>query len=309
MPLDSSAFHDPAARVSRLVARELLASVLDRRVRLDADDAHDALHDFRVAVRRLRSWMRAYRPWLQDTVSRKVERQLKRIAAATGGSRDLEVQLDRVGKLAKRADRRSRPGLADMNHELSQRKQHADEGLGHELAADFVRTVHRLERELGHYDVDLDRPLTSFGHAAATLIGTHAARVDDALGCVRSSSDIIEAHQARIAAKRLRYLIEPMVPAVPSIRRIVDELKLLQDALGDMHDAHVFAAVVADGIQHAKSAAVLPGLRRLRERLRRDERVAYSRAASRWVGRTAGDRFSRRCARLAARIDSGLGQP
>ncbi|MBI2537627.1 MAG: CHAD domain-containing protein [Gemmatimonadetes bacterium] len=52
----------PAERGARLIARELLRRARSLSQRLgDAGDP-GALHDFRVALRRLRSWTRAYRP-------------------------------------------------------------------------------------------------------------------------------------------------------------------------------------------------------------------------------------------------------
>jgi len=49
-----------------------------------------ALHDFRVALRRLRANQRAYR----DQIGAKQDKRLRRLAHATNAARDREVQLD-----------------------------------------------------------------------------------------------------------------------------------------------------------------------------------------------------------------------
>ena len=83
----------PARYAARVVARERL-----RRVRLalpspDEPPGEDALHDFRVALRRLRTWLRAFGSELDDTVGRGTLRRLRRLSRRTGRARDLEVQL------------------------------------------------------------------------------------------------------------------------------------------------------------------------------------------------------------------------
>ena len=52
-----------------------------------------ALHDFRVSIRRLRSTLQAYAPYLAPAVSPKQRRKIRRVASGTGGGRDAEVQL------------------------------------------------------------------------------------------------------------------------------------------------------------------------------------------------------------------------
>ena len=54
----------PAERAARIVALGLLDKAAAARQRLDDPSDNDAIHDFRVAVRRLRSWVRGLEPWL-----------------------------------------------------------------------------------------------------------------------------------------------------------------------------------------------------------------------------------------------------
>src|SRR5689334_25255974 len=89
---------DPAKRAARVVALGLLRDVLTTRDRLDDPSDDDALHDFRVALRRLRTWLRAFRPVLRDTLRGKVMRRLGDIADATGASRDLEVRIEWIDR-------------------------------------------------------------------------------------------------------------------------------------------------------------------------------------------------------------------
>ena len=45
--------------------------------------------------------------------------------------------------------------------------------------------------------------------------------------------------------KRLRYVLEPVVQHA-SLAPVADRLKALQDALGDLHDAHIWLMVLRD---------------------------------------------------------------
>ena len=57
-----------------------------------AERRHEAVHDVHVALRRLRSWLRAWRPFLRDTLGRNSERRLTKLSRLAGQVRDLEVQ-------------------------------------------------------------------------------------------------------------------------------------------------------------------------------------------------------------------------
>lgn len=70
---------------------------------------------------------------------------------------------------------------------------------------------------------------------------------------LRSGPDRDQAHQARIACKRLRYLIEPFTHQAPAARNAAKALEQLQDLLGEMHDADM----LAQRIDHELNAAEL----------------------------------------------------
>ena len=63
----ASILDDHETRAVRVVALALLSDAAAQRERLAQPDDPEALHDFRVALRRLRSWIRSFRPLLDDT--------------------------------------------------------------------------------------------------------------------------------------------------------------------------------------------------------------------------------------------------
>ena len=105
--LEEKTLREPVDRGTRLVGLSLIDEAKDAAEKLtklskelrDGDsEADEALHDFRVGVRRLRSWLRAFKPWLRTDISRKRRRSLSKIADATREARDATVHLEWLRK-------------------------------------------------------------------------------------------------------------------------------------------------------------------------------------------------------------------
>jgi CYTH domain-containing protein len=138
---------------------------------------------------------------------------------------------------------------------------------------------------------------------------------------VRSIADQHEIHEVRIAAKRLRYLLEPVMAELDLARELVAQLIAIQDTLGELHDAHVFALDLRDAIQEAAVAQAervsrellewCPagadelareddprlGLLALAQRLRESAERAYARFHAEWL--VGGEAFFGRVGELA----------
>lgn len=84
-------------------------------------------------------------------------------------------------------------------------------------------------RKVKHLD-----PGASFETVAARIVSVRAQEVLDLAEDAQDPCDVKALHDLRIAAKRLRYLLELTGPQEP-----VKPLKRLQDTLGDIHDCDV----------------------------------------------------------------------
>src|SRR6476469_6390304 len=139
---------DPAKRAARVVALGLLRDVLTARDRLDDPSDDEALHDFRVALRRLRTWLRAFRPVLRDTLRGKLVRRLGEIADATGASRDLEVRIEWIDRSRRQLRGDERKGASWLIKRLKQEKVENDAELRRALDDNFDKTTRRVEKAL-----------------------------------------------------------------------------------------------------------------------------------------------------------------
>jgi len=231
------------------VARALLAEAGEAAERLEAGADPEALHDLRVALRRLRTVLRAFRPWLGG-VRRRDARRVAKLARATGAARDAEVQLGWLAAQRERLSRGRLPGLAWMVARLEARRPAAGGGYGREIARER-RLARKLRRRLASRRTRRAGGET-LGVALAAALRAERGALDERLGAIRGAADVEAVHQARIAAKRLRYLLEPLrgTPGLDATEA-VDRLKRAQDLLGELHDAHVLGRELALALEDA----------------------------------------------------------
>lgn len=247
---DASLLDDTAPRSTRLVALALLADVATERERLKASRGSETLHDFRVALRRLRSWLRAQHAALEGSVPDAVRRRLRRIARESNVGRDAEVFLTWLKVAEDALGAREQAALRWLRERFERQQQEADSGLDERLVQDFERVQVRLASRLSTYRVEahvhagVREPV--FAAVMARLVLNHAEELRRRLRRVHSVDDMEQAHQARIAGKRLRYLLEPIAATTERGAALVEQLKGLQDTLGDLHDAHIWLMVLRD---------------------------------------------------------------
>ena len=72
--------------VSRILVLSFLDDALAAAERLGNPHDNEALHDFRVALRRLRSCIRDYRPYLKNNIPKKVRKELRSLASSTNAA-------------------------------------------------------------------------------------------------------------------------------------------------------------------------------------------------------------------------------
>ena len=282
MRIEDGTLDLPAEEGARVVALGLLGEVTEAAAALAAGEGEEPLHDCRVAVRRLRSALRSYRPWLTGRVKRRHERRLKRVAASTNEARDAEVQLAWLRPL-----RDELPSPAYLpGHGVAVARFEARLHGG----PDTARVVAKLDRIAGKVRRRLERSRQrtaaagdqgpGFGAALASLVEEHVGVLTARVDAIRDAADVEAAHGARIEGKRLRYRLEPLRGSRADSSEVVARLKKLQDVLGELHDAHVLggelgAALVEASAERARlvhEVTLAVGAAPVRERLRSSPR-------------------------------------
>ena len=244
-----------AVQASSTLALSHLDAAAAAATRLTDHSDHDALHDFRVAIRRLRVTIRAYRG-LHGIVAKKQRRRLRKLARATNTARDTEVQLLWFRTRLSRFTPPDGQALAPLRARLRARRRRIIARTQPELLRQFGRIERKLRRRLVAARDSGAHAAPFRGIAAATLV-QYANDLSSRLRVLAPASRAADVHATRIAAKRLRYLLEPLRPAIADAQRIVDRLKTLQDLLGELTDGHTLAAVLQEAGDSAAAAATV----------------------------------------------------
>jgi CHAD domain-containing protein len=245
---------DPA--VADVLRHALARSVVqllthDPAVRLGGDP--EDLHQFRVAIRRLRSDLRTFRGAFDGDVTKRVRGELRWVADATNVPRDLDVL--RAWLLA-HADQLPVTDRAELDELVrlvdDQAAVHREVLLDVLASPRYVALLHEL---LGLLDTPSAPSSRQERKARARLSRQVRRRWDDldarmeALGAEPSD---LALHQARIVAKRCRAAVEAIEPITGRrATRLAKSLGSLQDVLGAAHDA----AVIESWLRTASATA------------------------------------------------------
>jgi CHAD domain-containing protein len=244
----------PAPAGAATVCLTLLDAAHVAGQRLTDPSDSEALHDFRVAVRRLRSILRSFRSELDDSVSRKLRNRLRDLTRATAPARDAEVLIALVKTLEAKVARGQRAGVPWLLARFAERRDRAYEQVRRDLAPGFQKFERRLRKVLwavGRRPVSAAAEVPTFGTAAGRLLAEHAALLEQEVATLQSAEDESTAHGIRITAKRLRYLLDPLVGSEPRAAAALVQVKEIQTVLGDLHDVQVLAAQLADAVGDA----------------------------------------------------------
>jgi CHAD domain-containing protein len=297
MRLDPETLDRTPDEGARVVALALCAAAEDAARRAAGGADPEALHDFRVAVRRLRSALRAFAPLLGGAVRDKDRRRLRKLTRATGPARDAEVLLAWLGELRGSIPEGQRAALDWLGSRVEGAKREGYALLESEVVPRFAELAPRLAQRLAAGDSPPARAdAETFGAALASLARDQVKALREALAEVAVPGDAAAAHRARIEAKRLRYLLEPLRGnARADSAEAVKGLRELQDVLGGLADAHgaeaeLGAALVVAAAERARRRASgepgpdgRPGLLALQRQARRRIDSIFQKLEGSWL--------------------------
>jgi CHAD domain-containing protein len=290
---------------ARLVALSHLEEIGRAERRLADSQDFEALHDFRVGLRRLRSCMRAYRAPLKGSVSKKVRRRLRDLTLSTNANRDTEVQLGWLRQRAGQLGPGEVEGLAWLIGRLEGRQHGVRAKALSRVGGRFLKAAAKLRPRLQTIRLVVQtgrgQPPASFSLVTGELICEHVEQLAKHLSEITGPAETKEIHSARIAAKRLRYLLEPLSRRAPGAKSLIRRLKGLQDMLGDLHDMQVLSEEIASSLAALVKAVPPPGavagLMALERLAAQQSSLSFATFETHW-GRGRATEFLDRAARL-----------
>jgi len=201
----------------------------------------EAVHQLRVAARRLRSALATFRAVVEDDRFEGLKAELKWLADSAGEARDLDVFLAETFAPALAADP-ARRGLAALGETLEQARSGAHARIAAAVASARFREL-VLEAaawaETGAWltrtDTARERPARAFAAQALTRRRRKLLKRSRDLAAL----DDAARHKVRIEAKKLRYAADAFAPLfdAKAADRFLKPLKALQDDLGQLNDA------------------------------------------------------------------------
>jgi CHAD domain-containing protein len=261
-------------------------------------DQPDGVHDLRVAGRRLRSILAAYRPVFQRERTEPLRDELQWVGTELSAARDGQVALAHLRELAAAQPDELLVGPVIARLQQAEIKD-AEAG---RRAADRTLSSARYRQLLDDLHQLLDDPPFGdrvedpAGPVLADAVRRSGKRLRRRIAAAQDDTASGSLHEVRKAAKRVRYTAEVAAPVLGSrAADLVDRMKDVQDVLGERQDTLItrdwcrrlgMAASAAGengwtfgrlhALEEARAAAAEAEFRRLEPKLRKAVRRAAS---------------------------------
>ncbi|HXZ75262.1 MAG TPA: CHAD domain-containing protein, partial [Streptosporangiaceae bacterium] len=227
------------------------------------------LHDLRVSVRRTRSAIKLLGGVLPDGLAGAYAAEFKWLGDLTTPTRDLDVHLLGFGAMAEHLVAASAADLEPFRAYLLRRRAREFRRLAAGLRSarfkgitDHWRKALVEVRDAGRPRKRLREPTAA--ELAISTTGRAFRKIVAKGGAITQDSPPESLHDLRKRAKELRYLLEFFAPLHDPVayKKVVGDLKQLQDCLGEFQDSQVQRGEIhelADAMlaEHAAPAATL----------------------------------------------------
>lgn len=230
------------------IARDCVGHLGANQAAIDGPYAAEAVHQMRVALRRLRSALKIFKKLLDETELEGLRGEIRWLLAQLGPARDAEVFLSEIVAPV-HADHPDAPALTELWHEF-QRRRDADLVVARAATASPRFTLMLLE--LGRWSLapaaedgpQAQLPLPVF---AGKVLRRQWRRLLLAGGRDLNHLSAHELHQLRILGKQLRYGGEFFAGLYPKakVKPLLSTLASLQQNLGELNDLAVAAPRLA----------------------------------------------------------------
>jgi len=213
----------------------------------------NALHDFRVALRSLHSWFQTFGK--DDKTISVLTRDISRLASATGRGRDLEVFALWVD-----AQVVSVPASQALNGYVSELHRQREQELQYAIAH-IRKQWPALGKRIRHVVRKSDALADPMAHLAQGKLKRRVSRLSSELrnlmAAEESDASARQLHKCRINIKQIRYLLAPCRECDKCCKRSLQDLKQVQDQLGDYHDLCVFTEMLGCSVGQCDGIEVL----------------------------------------------------
>ncbi len=242
---------DTMAEAGRKVIGFHLARMLSHEEGTRLGEDIEALHDMRVAVRRMRAALGIFQSAYTGKTVKALRKGLKSITKALGPARDMDVFIEKLQAYRATLPEAEQAGLTPLLENWQAQRETARKAMVDFLDsgkyAQVKKTLLNFVKSKGEGDIPVqkDRPTPhQLRHLVPQLIYARYAEVY-AYDVVLDSASLETLHDLRLALKAFRYTLEFFRELLgPEVKAVLAEIKHLQDHLGDLNDADVAIGIL-----------------------------------------------------------------
>ena len=220
----------------------------------------EPVHQMRVWSRRTRASLDVFRACFPAKAFMAIEREVKRVTRALGAARDLDVMILAQEKRLADLPEHQRAGLEAFLEMLRSERNKAQESLT--AAANHLEQM-GISAQFDALALRVRSPKKMpFLAMASYTIDLRLYEMQAFVPYLATPDHVTELHEMRIAAKRLRYTLE--IFAAPFAEQTafaenytfaLTQVKAVQEALGNLHDADVLVPRLARFAAHQITTA------------------------------------------------------
>jgi CHAD domain-containing protein len=254
----------PLAELGRVLLRRNFRRLLASEREARAEEAAEAIHELRVATRRLRAMLRMVAPVAPQRGLRRHAKTIGRLARAAGAVRDRDVLAADLAERGPALPEELRPAIAALRDSLLAERRAAHEALLEACASD----EHSAFRE-GFAAAIVEPDGWDEGPRVRDLAGSNIWRHYEALrahdrGGLPADEEAL--HTMRIDGKRMRYVLELFAETMgPRSDEALSPLVAFQNHLGSLNDLSVARALLAPFAADEAAAPAVAAYLALRE--------------------------------------------
>ncbi|MGF1704096.1 CHAD domain-containing protein [Photobacterium makurazakiensis] len=220
------------------------------------DDHIEFLHQYRVSLRRCRALISLLKPLFTKQQKSDLKDVLKILMQNTNQLRDLDVFLLKMDDYFYDLEHCYHQGLTLFFDELQDQRGIAFKALKKWLKEDqYQQQCQHISEQLEELKTPKKRSAISNDFKQGrSILWHHFTQVEHCCLHITQQSPDTDLHHLRINCKKLRYLLEFFSPLLPkkSVKEQINQLKQLQDKLGEFNDSSVQLAFFADYLTKKK---------------------------------------------------------
>lgn len=252
-----------AGEAFEAIARNCLDQLRGNEAAILSSEDDEAIHQFRVAIRRLRAAIGAYRALIDDGAHAMLSIDLRWLQRQFGPARDLDVLIaDTLKPMQARFSGQTSVGAAiDALVDIAEQarieaRKRSHQALDNPRYATMLLQTYRLlltgdwQAKQPEAVARLQKPVPPFANA---LLGRRHRRLVR-LGGAHADLSEAELHRLRLLAKKLRYAGHAFASLYRGkrVEKYLAQLGAIQDHLGSLNDAVVGRHLLAELIQRLR---------------------------------------------------------